>query len=80
MGDLLLALLITVIVVVPFAVLLARQGFPGWPHRDRAAEDGPIGPTDEPYPPGSRPAGPGAERMTDEPPAEESEWHEDRNF
>lgn len=51
------------------AVTLIRQGHP----EDEVERDLPEnpGPTGEPYPTGSRPAGPGAEKMTHEPSATE---------
>lgn len=46
-------------------VVLTRQGHPENP-RDRDQPER-LGPTGEQYPTGSRPAGPGAERMAPEP-------------
>ena len=58
----------TLVVVVVGAVILRRQGHPEetatHDTRDESAVEGPV---DGDYPPGSRPAGPGAESM--EPPA-----------
>lgn len=82
MGELLISLLVAVAIAAPFAVMLARQGFPGSPNETdddgsrREPQD--PGPTGEEYPPGARPAGPGAERMTDEPPAVEVIADDDR--
>ena len=60
--------------IVVFAVVLIRQGFPD---SEGTLDDLPYGegPTGEEYPPGSRPAGPGAETMHLEPSAE---MHEER--
>lgn len=59
----LLAVLVGIIVLV---VVLARPGFPETKarHDDDSEGDGPTG---EEYPPGARPAGPGAETMSIEP-------------
>lgn len=51
--------------VVWFGIKLVRQGHPD-DEVDRDLPENP-GPTGEPYPTGSRPAGPGAERMIAEP-------------
>lgn len=88
MTDIVIAVLITLVIVAPVGFLLARQGFPGTPESDeRESEEESEGPTGEEYPTGSRPAGPGAERMTDAPPAlteeepvERGNWHDDRSF
>ncbi len=48
-----------------FAIALARQGHPGDSMRGDLPTD--LGPTGEPYPSRSRPAGPGAESMIEEP-------------
>lgn len=52
-------------------IALARQGHP----RDDIERDVPEdpGPTGEKYPPGARPAGPGAERMIADPSEEEND-------
>lgn len=82
MGELFISLLVAAVIAAPFAVMLARQGFPGEPSDARQdedlREDDDPGPTGEEYPPGSGPAGPGAERMTDEPPAVEVIADDDR--
>lgn len=91
MTDIVIAVLITLVILAPVGFLLAKQGFPGKPetlegHERESEEDG-EGPTGEEYPTGSRPAGPGAERMTDDPPVlteeepvERGNWHDDRSF
>ena len=63
------------IAVVWIGITLIRQGHP----EDDVERDLPEnpGPTGEPYPTGSRPAGPGAERMTAEPSETEDASHDD---
>lgn len=70
MSDIVIPFLIALAILAPVAFLLARQGFPGRDGAKDALDDEHEGPTGVDYPPGSRPAGPGAERMTGEPPRE----------
>lgn len=54
-----------VVLLVGVFWLLTRQPHPSDPMDSIAGEEG-EGPTGEPYPPGSRPAGPGAESQEPE--------------
>lgn len=57
-----LALVVVGLLIVALTVVLWRQGFPPSGHsREDSVTD--KGPTAASYPPGSRPAGPGAENM-----------------
>lgn len=60
------ALVFTGLAILALSVILWRQGFPETGPSDADA-DAEKGPTGEVYPPGSNPAGPGAEDMTAEP-------------
>lgn len=64
-GSLLIVLAVVAGIVV-MVVILARRGHPETGASSEHASNG-EGPTGEEYPPGSRPAGPGAEAMSIEP-------------
>lgn len=61
-GWAILALVLVGLGMVALVVALWRQGFPPT-GRSSDSSDSNEGPTQAPYPPGSRPAGPGAESM-----------------
>lgn len=62
-GWTILALVVVGLAIVGVTVALWRQGFPptGRSREDSVSDEGP---TTASYPPGSRPAGPGAESMS----------------
>lgn len=66
------ALVVVIVLAVVTGIALWRQGYPESGPSDPSAESG-RGPTGEDYPPGSRPAGPGAEPMNEKPSSQEEQ-------